>query len=103
MVDIFHCGPAALRSARLSMRWAQDPLFVGPVFLKKPSRVQALAYVLLIALLIFNLLEMVLTMTTDDPIRRAFGKRFKVPRVLKLAGFSPDIYLDVKDRSDHFT
>ena len=121
-----------------SFKFLKDPLFVGPVFLKKPSRVQALAYVLLIALLIFNLLErrvreamkteaepliipgkvktftptakkifesleMVLTMTTDDPNRRAFGKRFKVPRVLKLAGFSPDIYLNVKDRSEYFT
>jgi transposase len=121
-----------------SFKFLKDPLFVGPVFLKKPSRVQALAYVLLIALLIFNLLErrvreamkteaepliipgkvktftptakkilesleMVLTMTTDDPNRRAFGKRFKVPRVLELAGFAPDIYLDVKDRSEYFT
>jgi hypothetical protein len=51
---------------------------------------------------ILESLEMVLTMTTDDPNRRAFGKRFKVPRVLGLAGFSPDIYLDVKDRSDYF-
>ncbi len=121
-----------------SFKFLKDPLFVGPVFLKKPSRVQALAYVLLIALLIFNLLErrvreamksedepliipgkvktftptakkilesleMVLTMTTDDPNRRAFGKRFKVPRVLELAGFSADIYLNVKDRSEYFT
>jgi hypothetical protein len=26
-----------------------------------------------------------------------------VPRVLELAGFAPDIYLDVKDRSEYFT
>jgi len=121
-----------------SFKFLKDPLYVGPVFLKKPSRVQALAYVLLMALLIFNLLErrvrealksedepliipgkvqtytptgkkilesleLVMTVTTTDPNRRAFGKRFKVPRVLKLAGFSPDIYLDVKDRSNYFT
>ena len=121
-----------------SFKFLKDPLFVGPVFLKKPERVEALAYVLLMALLIFNLLERrvrealksetepliipgkvktftptgkkilesleyVMTMTTDDPNRRAFGSRFKVPRVLSLAGFSPDIYLDVKERSEYFT
>ncbi len=121
-----------------SFKFLKDPLFVGPVFLKKPSRVQALAYVLLMALLIFNLLErrvrkavqsegvpllipgkvkthtptgkkilesleLVMTMTTADPNRRAFGGRFKVPRVLKLAGFSPEIYLVVKDRGEYFT
>ena len=121
-----------------SFKFLKDPLFVGPVFLKKPERVEALAYVLLMALLIFNLLERrvrealkseaepliipgkvktftptgkkilesleyIMTMTTDDPNRRAFGSRFKVPRVLSLAGFSPDIYLDVKERSEYFT
>ena len=121
-----------------SFKFLKDPLFVGPIFLKKPERVEALAYVLLMALLIFNLLERrvreamksetepliipgkvktftptakkileslerVMTMTTDDPNRRAFGSRFKVPRVLGLAGFPPDIYLDVKERRDYFT
>ncbi len=38
-----------------SLKFLKDPIFVGPVFLKKPSRVQALAYVLLIALLILNI------------------------------------------------
>lgn len=120
-----------------SFKFLKDPLFVGPVFLKKPSRVQALAYVLLMALLIFNLLErrvreamkhesdplvipgkvktykptakkilesleMIMTTTTSDPNRRAFSKRFKVPRVITLAGFAPDIYLDVKERKGHF-
>lgn len=121
-----------------SFKFLKDPLFVGPIFLKKPERVEALAYVLLMAMLIFNLLERrvreamksetepllipgkvktftptakkilesmerVMTMTTDDPNRRAFGSRFKVPRVLGLAGFSPDIYLDVKEHNDYFT
>jgi len=121
-----------------SFKFLKDPLFVGPVFLKKPSRVQALAYVLLMALLMFGLLERrvreamkheaepllipgkvktfkptgkkileslegIMVMTTDNPNRRAFGSRFKVPRVIELAGFSPDIYLDVKERHEYFT
>lgn len=119
-----------------SFKFLKDPLFVGPVFLKKPERVEALAYVLLMALLMFGLLERrvreamkletepliipgkvktfsptgkkileslesVMVMTTTDPNRRVFGNRFKVPRVIKLAGFSPDIYLDVKDRHEY--
>lgn len=121
-----------------SFKFLKDPLFVGPVFLKKPSRVQALAYVLLMALLMFGLLERrvreamkhetepllipgklktfkptgkkileslesIMVMSTDNPNRRAFGSRFKVPRVIKLAGFSPDIYLDVKERNEYLT
>ena len=121
-----------------SFKFLKDPLFVGPVFLKEPGRVQALAYVLLMALLMFGLLERrvreamkyeteplvipgkvktfrptgkkilkslesVMVMTTEDPNRRAFGSRFKVPRVLKLAGFSPDIYLVVKERSEYLS
>lgn len=128
----------AQSNVETSFKFLKDPLFVGPVFLKKPDRVQALAYVLLMALLIFNLLERrvrealksetdpliipgkvktftptakkileslerVMTMTTDDPNRRAFGSGFKVPRVLSLAGFTPDIYLDVKEQSEYFT
>lgn len=115
-----------------SFKFLKDPLFVGPIYLKKPERVEALAYVLLIALLIFGILERrvreamkqeteplvlqgkvetfkptgkrilefletVLVMTTDDPYRRAFSSRYKVPRVLKLAGFEPDIYLNIRD------
>lgn len=121
-----------------SFKFLKDPLFVGPVFLKIPSRVQALAYVLLMALLMFGLLERrvreamkhetepllipgkvktfkttgkkileslegIMVMSTDNPYRRAFGSRFKVPRVIKLAGFSPDIYLDVKERNEYLT
>jgi len=94
--------------------------------------VEALAYVLLIALLIFGILERrvreamkreteplilqgkveafkptgkrilefletVMVMTTDNPYRRALSSRYEVPRVLKLAGFESDIYLDVRD------
>ncbi len=68
-----------------SLKFLKDPLFVSPVFLKKPDFVRTLAYVLLMALLI------------------AFGSRFKVPRVLSLAGYSSDIYLDVKEQSANFT
>lgn len=110
----------------------KDPLFVGPIYLKNPGRIEALAYVLLIALLIFGLLERrvrealksetepliipgkvktfrptgkkilasletVLVMTTSDPYRRAFSSRYKMPRVLSLAGFEPDIYLNIRD------
>jgi transposase len=122
----------AQNTVETSFKFLKDPLFVGPIYLKKPGRVEALAYVLLIALLIFGILERrvreamkhetepliipgkvktfsptrkkileavetVLVMTTDDPYRRAFSKRYKVPRVLKLAGFGPDIYLDIRD------
>ncbi len=122
----------AQNNVETSFKFLKDPLFVGPIYLKKPKRVEALAYVLLIALLLFGILERrvreamkaesepliipgkvktftptgkkiletletVLVMTTDDPYRRAFSSRYKVPRVLKLAGFEPDIYLDVRD------
>ncbi len=40
-----------------SFKFLKDPLFVGPIYLKKPERVEALAYVLLMALLIFGILE----------------------------------------------
>ena len=122
----------AQNNVETSFKFLKDPLFVGPIYLKKPGRVEALAYVLLIALLLFGILERrvreamktesepliipgkvktfqptgkkiletletVLVMTTDDPYRRAFSSRYKVPRVLKLAGFEPDIYLKVRD------
>ncbi len=122
----------AQASVETSFKFLKDPMFVGPIYLKKPKRVEALAYVLLIALLIFGILERrvreamkheseplivqgkvktfsptgrrileliekVLVMTTDDPYRRAFSSRYKVPRVLKLAGFKPDIYLNIRD------
>ncbi len=44
-----------------------------------------------------------MVMSTDDPNRRAFGSRFKVAKVIGLAGFSPDIYLDVKERNEYIT
>ena len=122
----------AQNNVETSFKFLKDPLFVGPIYLKKPKRVEALAYVLLIALLLFGILERrvreamktesepliipgkvktftptgkkiletletVLVMTTDNPYRRAFSSKYKVPRVLKLAGFEPDIYLDVRD------
>lgn len=128
----------AQSSVETSFKFLKDPLFVGPVYLKKPSRVEALAYVFLIALLIFGLmerrvreamknetepliipgkvktfrptgkkilesLEFIMVMTTSDPYRRAFSSRFKVPRVLKLAGFEPDIYLNVRDGPIYLT
>ncbi|MDY6827037.1 MAG: hypothetical protein SVV67_07675, partial [Bacillota bacterium] len=52
---------------------------------------------------ILESLEGIMVMTTDNPNRRAFGSRFKVPRVIVLVGFSPDIYLDVKERNEYFT
>jgi len=126
----------AQSSVETSFKFLKDPLFVGPIYLKKPVRVEALAYVLLMALLMFGilerrvrealkheteplivqgkvktfkptvkrileLLETVLVMTTDDPYRRTFSSRYKVPRVLKLAGFEPDIYLKVRDGPEY--
>ena len=102
----------------VSFKLLKDPLFVGPVFLKRPDRIEALAYVLF-ALPIYSLLErrvhealkheaepllisgkvetftptgrkilesleFVMVMTTDDPNRRAFGSRYKLPRVVEL-------------------
>lgn len=122
----------AQSNVETSFKFLKDPLFVGPIYLKKPGRVEALAYVLLIALLMFGILERrvreamkheteplivpgnvktftptgrrvleiletVLVMTTDNPYRRTFSSRYKVPRVLKLAGFKPDIYLNIRD------
>jgi transposase len=127
----------AQNNVETSFKFLKDPLFVGPIYLKKPSRVEALAYVLLIALLMFGILERrarealkhetepliipgkvktfkptgkkiletletVLVMTTDDPYRRTFSSRYKVPRVLKLAGFEPDIYLNVREIPEKF-
>ena len=122
----------AQNNLKTSFKFLKDPLFVGPIYLKKPKRVEVLAYVLLIALLLFGILERrvreamkteskpliipgkvktftptggkilesletVMVMTTDNPYRRAFSSRYEVPRVLKLAGFEPDIYLNIRD------
>ncbi len=35
----------------------KDPLFVGALYVKKPKRVEALGYVLLLACLLYSLLE----------------------------------------------
>ena len=42
---------------KTSFKFLKDPLSVGPIYKKKPERVEALAYILLIALLIFGILE----------------------------------------------
>lgn len=52
---------------------------------------------------ILESLESIMVMATDNSNRRAFGSRFKVPRLLELAGFSPDIYLDVKEQNDYLS
>lgn len=44
-------------SVEISLKFSKDPLFVEPVYLKKTSRVETLAYVFLIALLIFGALR----------------------------------------------
>ncbi|MEW5920204.1 MAG: IS1634 family transposase [Bacillota bacterium] len=44
-------------SVETSFKFVKDPFYVGPAYLKKPSRIKALAYVILIALLLFHLLE----------------------------------------------
>ena len=44
-------------SVETSFKILNNPMFVGPIYLKKSGRVEALAYVLLIALLIFGILE----------------------------------------------
>ncbi|MFO7953119.1 MAG: hypothetical protein R6U91_10015 [Bacillota bacterium] len=78
-----------------------------------------MAYVLLMALLMFGLLERRVReamkhksepliipgkvkpfRSTGNPNRRAFGSRFKMPGVLELAGFSPGIYLDIKGQNE---
>ena len=142
-LDETHTAPHIVKeykgqaSVETSFKFLKDPMFVGPIYLKKPQRVEALAYVLLIALLIFGILErrvreamkfeseplivqgrvktfrptgrrilelmeIVLVMTTDDPYRRTFSHSYKVPRVLKLAGFEPDIYLDIRNGPYNF-
>jgi transposase len=40
-----------------SFKFIKDPLYVGAVYLKKKGRVKALSYVILIALLLFHLME----------------------------------------------
>ena len=127
----------AQSSVETSFKFLKDPLFVGPIYLKKPSRVEALAYVFLIALLIFGVLERrvraamknetepliipgnvetfkptgkkiletvetVLVMTTTDPYKRAYSSDYVIPRVLGLAGFTGDIYLNVPKASEKF-
>jgi len=104
----------AQSNVETSLKFLKDPLFVGPIYLKKPGRVEALAYVLLIALFMFGILERrvreamkhemeplivpgnvktftptgrrvleimetVLVMTADNPYRRTFSSRYKVP------------------------
>ena len=81
------------RRVREAMKHETEPLLIpGKVKTFKPTGKK-----------ILESLEGIMVMTTDDPNRRAFGSRFKVPRVIELAGFSPDIYLDVKERHEYFT
>ncbi len=47
----------AQSSVETSFKFLKDPFFVGPIYLKTPERVEALAYVMLIALLMFGILE----------------------------------------------
>ena len=44
-------------SVETSFKFIKDPLYVGAVYLKKKGRVKALTYVILIALLLFHLME----------------------------------------------
>jgi len=44
-------------SVETSFRFIKNPLYVGPIYLKNPERVESLSYVLLIALLMFYILE----------------------------------------------
>lgn len=44
-------------SVETTFKFIKDPFYVGPAYLKKPGRIKALAYVILIALLLFHLLE----------------------------------------------
>ena len=75
------------RRVREAMKHETEPLIIqGGVETFKPTGKRILEF-----------LEMVLVMTTDDPDRRTFSSRYKVPRVLKLAGFEPDIYLNIRD------
>lgn len=46
---------------------------------------------------ILQSLETVLVITTQDPYRRIFSSNYRPPRVLKLAGFESDIYLNIRD------
>ena len=81
------------RRVREAMKSETEPLII-------PGKVKTFTPT---AKKILESLERAMTMTTDNPNRRAFGRRFKMPRVLGLAGFSPDIYLEVKERSEYFT
>ncbi|MCR4425232.1 MAG: IS1634 family transposase [Firmicutes bacterium] len=112
----------------------KSPYLLGQVFLKKQSRIEALGYVLLMALLMSTLLErrvrknleteeeplmipgqkltrkptarMILDMLDtaqvayvehEGMVRRVWrntGRLFDVPRLLRLAGFSEEIYTD---------
>ncbi len=75
------------RRVREAMKQETEPLVLqGKVETFKPTGKRILEF-----------LETVLVMTTDNPYRRAFSSRYKVPRVLKLAGFEPDIYLNIRD------
>jgi len=60
----------------------KNPKIVGPVYLKKPQRVEALAYVFLMALLVFSILE--------RRVRRAM-KHEEEPLILhgKVKSFNP--------------
>ncbi len=97
---VFFCRQISLITQMLLIRG----YLIGAVKLENvplviPGKVKTLKPT---AEIILESLEMVMTMTTSDPNHSAFSKRFKVPRVIGLAGFTPDIYLDVKERKDHF-
>ena len=69
-------------SVELQVKAIKDPEFVGALYLKRPDRIEALAYVVLMALLIKNLLE--------RRVRRAL-KTEKDPLILpgNIKSFSP--------------
>jgi transposase len=79
----------------------KDPKRVGPVFLDRPDRVEALGYVLLMALLVYSLIERrarVALMDADEPMQLSGGptsyrptgrrvlERFENMRVVRIEG-----------------
>lgn len=44
-------------SVESSFKFIKDPFYVGPTFFKKPGRIKAITYVILISLLLFYLME----------------------------------------------
>ena len=79
----------------------KDPLIVKSLFLKKPERIEALGLVLLLALLLWRLVERTLRVhveTTGDPLTGWDKKATKKPTACMMTKFAGAIVIKIGDQ-----